>query len=136
MTDGHSGEEGLEAKSTNNDNAAANAAPMGGGNGAMGNAQSRSEIVRLWTADFRNGDDLTGADRSYVAQVVAARTGISQADAEKRVNEVVTEAKSASIACSRSAGLMHAHASSVGARGASAGMDGSSSMTALDTPGA
>ena len=83
------------ASSTNNDNAAANAAPMGGGNGAMGNAQSRSEIVRLWTADFRNGDDLTGADRSYVAQVVAARTGISQADAEKRVNEVVTEAKSA-----------------------------------------
>ena len=68
---------------------------MGGANGTMGNAQSRNEIVRLWTADFRNGDDLTSADRSYVAQVVAARTGISQADAEKRVNDVVTEAKSA-----------------------------------------
>ena len=83
------------ASSANNDNAAANAALMGGANGTMGNAQSRNEIVRLWTADFRNGDDLTSADRSYVAQVVAARTGISQADAEKRVNDVVTEAKSA-----------------------------------------
>jgi hypothetical protein len=91
------------ASSANNDNAAAanaggNAAPTGGGN-----AQSRSEIVRLWTADFRNGDDLTGADRSYVAQVIAARTGISQADAEKRVNEVVTEAKSAIDKARRSA---------------------------------
>jgi hypothetical protein len=83
------------ASSANNDNAAANAALMGGANGTMGNAQSRNEIVRLWTADFRNGDDLTSADRSYVAQVVTARTGISQADAEKRVNDVVTEAKSA-----------------------------------------
>jgi hypothetical protein len=89
------------ASRANNDDAAganANAAPVGGGN-----AQSRSEIVRLWTADFRNGDDLTGADRSYVAQVVAARTGISQADAEKRINEVVTEAKSAIDKARRSA---------------------------------
>jgi hypothetical protein len=78
-----------------NTNAGANAAPMGGANGAMGIAQSRGEIVRLWTADFRDGDDLTSADRSYVAQMVAARTGISQADAEKRVNDAVTEAKSA-----------------------------------------
>ena len=79
------------AANTNNDNAA----PTGGGNAAMGNAQSRNEIARLWAADFRNGDDLTAPDRGYVAQVVAARTGISQADAEKRVNEVATEAKSA-----------------------------------------
>jgi hypothetical protein len=90
------------ASSTNNDNAA-NAPSTGGGNGAMGNAQSRSEIGRLWAADFRNSDDLTGADRAYVAQVVAARTGISQADAEKRVNEVVAEAKSAIDKARRSA---------------------------------
>jgi hypothetical protein len=87
------------ASSANNDSAP----PMGGGSGAMGNAQSRNEIVRLWTADFRDGDDLTSADRSYVAQVVAARTGISQADAEKRVNEVATEAKSAIDKARRSA---------------------------------
>ena len=87
------------ASSANDDSAP----PMGGGSGAMGNAQSRNEIVRLWMADFRDGDDLTSADRSYVAQVVAARTGISQADAEKRVNEVATEAKSAIDKARRSA---------------------------------
>lgn len=76
-------------------NAGANSAAPVADNGAMGNARSRSEIVRLWAADFRDGDDLTAADRSYVAQVVAARTGMSQADAEKRVNEVTTEAKTA-----------------------------------------
>jgi hypothetical protein len=76
-------------------NANANAAPTAGGNTAASNAQSRTEIVRLWTADFRDGDDLSAADRGYVAQVVAARTGMSQADAQNRVNEVVTEAKTA-----------------------------------------
>lgn len=74
------------------DNAAsANAAPAA--EGSTGNAQRR-EIVRLWAADFREGTDLSAADRSYVAQVVAARTGMSQADAEKRVDEVVAQAKS------------------------------------------
>ncbi len=58
------------------------------------NAQeSRSEMVRLFTGSFRNGSDLKPADRQYVAKVVAARTGLSQVDAEKRVNEVVTQAK-------------------------------------------
>jgi hypothetical protein len=76
-------------------NANANSAPTGAENGAMAGARSRAEIVRLWAADFRDGDDLSAADRSYVVQVVAARTGMSQADAEKRVNEVVTEAKTA-----------------------------------------
>jgi hypothetical protein len=57
--------------------------------------QARNEILRLWTADFARNQDLDPSDKSYVAQVVAARTGLSQADAEKRVNEVVTEAKAA-----------------------------------------
>jgi hypothetical protein len=38
-----------------------------------------------------------------VAQVVAARTGLSPADAEKRVNEVVTEAKAATDKARRGA---------------------------------
>lgn len=59
-----------------------------------GNTQeSRGEMVRLFTSSFRDGGDLKPADRQYVAKVVAARTGLSQADAEKRVNEVVTQAK-------------------------------------------
>ena len=60
-------------------------------------------MLRLWTADFRNGADLSQADRAYVAQVVAARTGLSQADAEKRVDAVVTEAKSAADTARRNA---------------------------------
>lgn len=59
-----------------------------------GNTQeSRAELRRLFTSDFRNGSDLKPADSEYVAKLVAARTGLSQADAEKRVNDVVTEAK-------------------------------------------
>jgi hypothetical protein len=57
--------------------------------------QLRAEVLRLWTADFHDNQDLSATDKSYVAQVVAARTGLSQADAEKRVNDVVTEAKTA-----------------------------------------
>ena len=60
-------------------------------NANHGNAQ-RSEVLRLWSVDLRS-DDFAAGDRTYVAQVVAARTGMSQADAEKRVDAVVTEAK-------------------------------------------
>jgi hypothetical protein len=59
-----------------------------------GNANDpRGELIRLFTSSFRNGGDLKPADRDYVSKVVAARTGLSQADADKRVNEVVTQAK-------------------------------------------
>ena len=54
----------------------------------------RAEFTRLFTSSFRNGTDLKPADRQYVSKVVAARTGLSQADADKRVTEVVTQAKS------------------------------------------
>ena len=50
-------------------------------------------MLRLFSSSLRNGGDLKPADRTYVSKVVAARTGLSQADAEKRVNEVVTQAK-------------------------------------------
>ncbi len=56
---------------------------------------SRVEVLRLWRASFRDNQDLSASDKAYVAQVVAARTGLSQADAEKRVNDVITEAKTA-----------------------------------------
>ncbi len=55
--------------------------------------QSRAEVMRLWMSDFHETYDLGPADKTYVAQLVATRTGLSQADAEKRVNDVITEAK-------------------------------------------
>jgi hypothetical protein len=62
---------------------------------SAGNTQDpRGEMTRLFTSSFRNGGELKPADRAYVSKVVAARTGLSQADADKRVNDVVTEVKS------------------------------------------
>ena len=64
-------------------------APQTAGNGN----ETRGEMLRLFTSSFRNGGELKPADRDYVSKVVAARTGLSQADADKRVNDVVTQAK-------------------------------------------
>lgn len=70
---------------------------------ANGADTMRSEMSRLWTASFRVADDLNAADRSYVARVVAARTGLSQAEAEKRVSDVIIEAKAAADATRKAA---------------------------------
>lgn len=64
---------------------------------------SRAEVLRLWTASIGAGQDLTPDDRTYLAHVVAARTGLSQADAQKRVDAVVTEAKAAADQARRGA---------------------------------
>lgn len=55
----------------------------------------RAETLRLWTTSFLDNRDLRAEDRTYLARLVAARTGLSQADAEKRLNDVVTDAKAA-----------------------------------------
>lgn len=60
---------------------------------SISSTESRGELVRLFSSSFRNGQDLKPTDREYLAKIVAARTGVSRADAEKRVNDVVTEAK-------------------------------------------
>ena len=49
---------------------------------------------------------MPAADRTYVAQVIAARTGLSRADAEKRVSDVVEQAnnsKNNAIAAAKTA---------------------------------
>lgn len=57
------------------------------------NSDSRGEVVRMFTRSVRAGGELKAPDREYVSKVVAARTGMSQADADKRVNDVVTQVK-------------------------------------------
>jgi hypothetical protein len=57
--------------------------------------QTRAEVVRLWTSTFHDNQDFSATDKAYLTRLVATRTGLSQADAEKRVNDVVTEAKTA-----------------------------------------
>ena len=56
-------------------------------------SETRGEIVRLFTTSFRNGNDVNAADRAYLVKVVSSRTGLIPSDAEKRVNDVVTQAK-------------------------------------------
>jgi len=55
---------------------------------------THSEIARILMSGLREGD-IPAPDRTYVAQVVAARTGLSQADADKRVVDVINQAKTA-----------------------------------------
>jgi hypothetical protein len=51
----------------------------------------RGEAGRIFANALRQGD--ISADKSYLAQLVAARTGLSQADAEKRVSDVFARAQ-------------------------------------------
>jgi hypothetical protein len=50
-------------------------------------ADARSEVVRIFATSLQAGS-LSADDRAHLAKVVAARTGLPQADAEKRVDEV------------------------------------------------
>jgi hypothetical protein len=74
---------------------AAQSAPASSPNSATTGNANPAEVARLWTSEFHESYDLSAADKAYVAQIVAARTGLSQADAEKRVNDVIAEAKTA-----------------------------------------
>jgi hypothetical protein len=57
-------------------------------------AATTVETGRIFARALTSGD-LPAADKTYVAQVVASRTALSQADAEKRVTDVFDQAKSA-----------------------------------------
>jgi hypothetical protein len=57
-------------------------------------AATTAETGRIFARALASGD-LPAADKTYVAQVVASRTGLSQADAEKRVTDVFDQAKGA-----------------------------------------
>ena len=52
------------------------------------------EVGRVFAKSLRQGD-LPAADRSYLARLVAARTGLSQTDAETRVSDVFAGAQQA-----------------------------------------
>lgn len=63
--------------------------------GAPASAQDvRAESGRILLSGMKSGT-LAPADRTYLAQLVAQRTGLSQADAEKRVDDTMTQAKQA-----------------------------------------
>ena len=63
--------------------------------GSGGDAgEAKAEAGRILASSAANGQ-LAAGDRTYLAQMAASRTGISQADAEKRVDDMVNGAKAA-----------------------------------------
>lgn len=61
-------------------------APGGRTAAGSGDGEIRSEISRILASSVSSGS-LTRENRSYLAQLVARRTGLTQAEAEKRVND-------------------------------------------------
>jgi hypothetical protein len=57
-------------------------------NAGTSNADARAEATRILARSLTSGD-VPATDRNYLAQLVAARTGISDADARKRVDDTI-----------------------------------------------
>jgi len=55
----------------------------------------RGETTRILASGLTNGGDVPAADRTYLASIVAQRTGVSDADAQKRVDDVIAREKDA-----------------------------------------
>jgi hypothetical protein len=62
--------------------------------GAEGNAAAAAEASRILAASAAAGQ-MSDEDKTYLAQLVAARTGLSEADARKRVDTVLAKAEDA-----------------------------------------
>jgi len=56
----------------------------------------RGETSRILATGL-GGVEISAEDRTYLAKVVAAKTGLSQADAEKRVDDVIAKVKVAEV---------------------------------------
>jgi len=63
-------------------------------NGATSEAPTSMEASRILAVALGKGD-LAPADRTYLTQWVAARTGLNQSDADKRVTDTIAQAKAA-----------------------------------------
>jgi|SRR5665213_924094 len=60
------------------------------GPGMGANADPRGETGRILARDFANGG-VTPDDRAYLAQLVGSHTGMSQAEAQSRVDSVIAQ---------------------------------------------
>jgi len=59
-------------------------------------AQSRMETTRILASGIQSGD-VPAADKTYLVQQIAARTGISEADAQKRLDDAIAKEKAAVV---------------------------------------
>jgi hypothetical protein len=67
---------------------------------AANSAAMRGEVAVIFANDLRQGN-LAPEDKTYLGQVVAARAGISQSDAEQRVANTFTQMQQAADAARR-----------------------------------
>lgn len=69
----------------------------GGSAASVDEGLLRAEAAGILANALRHGD-AAAADRTYLAQIVSARTGLSQSDASQRVADVITQARQAAEA--------------------------------------
>jgi hypothetical protein len=73
--------------------AAGNSAPNNGGAAANAMSQMQRQQVGLIMLNAIGPNGLSNDDRTYLAQIVSAQSGISEDDAQKKVDDVVNQAK-------------------------------------------
>jgi len=69
---------------------------------AAGGGDQHGEVLHILTKDAATGQ-MPAEDRDYLVHLVAARTGLSQDEAQKRVDEVSTQVKDAADTARKSA---------------------------------
>ena len=62
---------------------------------AVSDDAARVTVTRIFVRSLSNNGQLTAEDRTYLAQLVAQRTNLTQADAERRVDEVYARTQQA-----------------------------------------
>ncbi|WP_426141848.1 hypothetical protein [Pseudomonas sp. DWP3-1-2] len=62
---------------------------------AVSDDAAHGVVFRIFAKTLNNGGDMAAEDRSYLAQMIAQRTNLSQADAEARVDKVYGQARQA-----------------------------------------
>lgn len=79
---------------TGSGSAPAGMGPSGMGPGAGSGPDARMEATRILVNGLATGS-VPDADRTYLVSVVAARTGLSESEAQQRVDDFITAAKQA-----------------------------------------
>jgi len=78
--------------------------PVASGQGAT--ETTNAEVSRLFARGLAPGGEFTADDRARLAQLVAARAGLSQQEAQQRVDQTITQAKQAADQARRAAAKM------------------------------
>lgn len=91
------------------DPARANSAGQGGAGtptAASDSLNTRGEVSRIFGPILSKGGTISNDDRAYLVKVVSARTGLSQQESEKRVDDTIASAKKAADDARRAAAKM------------------------------